>query len=192
MKERLSVAVICSLFFAAGCASWTDGLKPGDIYSDGLDVVRNEGAVEVRLLTVYGQQVIGTRAPLHPAKLGPRQPRMQIAVLAPEGAFVNGTGVQSEYGEDHSVLREIMSWGAMRTEDDLNNTVRKTLTCEYDGRKQEARFEDQAYPLSDGNRFVVLLDKDWKPSVHRVNNELNMPPHLKGREDELGKFFTLE
>jgi len=55
MINGLSVAMICSLLFAVGCGSWTDGLKPGDIYSKDLDVVRNEGAADVRLLTVYGQ-----------------------------------------------------------------------------------------------------------------------------------------
>jgi len=192
MINGLSVAMICSLLFAAGCGSWTDGLKPGDIYSKDLDVVRNEGAADVRLLTVYGQEVIETRAPFRSANLGPRQPRMQIAVVAPEGASVNGTGVRSEYGDDHSVLREIMEWGAMRTKDDLNNTVRKTLTWEYDGRRQEARIGGESFPLVDGNRFVVLLDKDRKPSAHRVNDTLEVPPYVKGKEDELRKFFNQE
>ena len=169
-----------------------NGLNPGDVYSQGLDVVRNEAAVETRLATVYGQEVIEARRLFRSAKLGPRQPRMQIAVLAPRGAFVNGSGFRSEYGEDHSVLREIMWWGVMRTEHDLNNTVRKTLTWECDGRKQEVRIEGQSFPLSDGNRFVVQLDKDWKPAVYQVNLELNIPPYLKGKEDELRKFFNLD
>jgi hypothetical protein len=168
------------------------GLKPGDVYSQGLDVERNEQAAGMKLLTVYGQDVITSPSFLRQAELGPRQPRVHIAVIPPKGAFVNGTGLQSEHGEDWSILRETLSWGAMQSPNDLNKTIERTLTYEYDGRKQELRIGSQVLPLADGRSFVALLDKNWKPTVHRVNEDLNVLPISEEQRSELRDFFEME
>ena len=168
------------------------GLMPGDVYSQGLDVERNEQTTGVTLLTVYGQEVITSPSLLRSAELGPREPRAYLAVIQPAGAFINGTGLRSEYGEDRSVLRETLSWGVMQAKCDSKNTVKKSLTYEYDGRKQELRISSQSFPIADGNRFIVLLDNKWTPTVYRVGSELNMVPVSDEQKSTLQGFFGPE
>ena len=78
------IAVIAGTFFALHCNP--HGLRPGDVYSQGLDVDRNETIAGIHLLTVYGNDVIASPSLLRKAKLGPRKPRMYLAVVLPEGA----------------------------------------------------------------------------------------------------------
>ena len=79
------------------------GLKPGDVYSQGLDVERNEQAAGMKLLTVYGQDVITSPSLLRLAELGPRQPRVHIAVIPPKGA--SGAGPEPELSPTCPKLR---------------------------------------------------------------------------------------
>ena len=110
-------------------------------------------------------------------------------MIQPAQAFINGTGLRSEHGEDRSVLRETLSWGVMQAKDDLNNTVKKSLTYEYDGRKQELRISSQSFPISDGNRFIMLLDSNWKTTVYRVDRDYETIPVSEEQRKTLRGFF---
>ena len=63
------------------------GLMPGDVYSQGLDVERNEQTTGITLLTVYGQEVFTSPSFLRSAELGPREPRAYLAVMQPTGGI---------------------------------------------------------------------------------------------------------
>ena len=80
----------------------------------------------------------------------------------------------------------------MQAKYDSNNTVKKSLTYEYDGRKQELRISSQSFPIADGNRFIVLLDNKWTPTVYRVGSELNMVPVSDEQKSTLQGFFGPE
>ncbi|NIO39887.1 MAG: hypothetical protein GTO41_06655 [Burkholderiales bacterium] len=188
--STVTVAIVGLLILAS--QHNPSGLMPGDVYSQGLDVERNEQTTGLTLLTVYGQDVITSPSLLRSAELGPREPRAYLAVIQPAGAFINGTGLRSEHGEDWSVLRETLSWGAMQAKNDLNNTVEQALTYEYDGRKQKLKIASQSFSTSDGNRFVVLLDNKWTPTVYRVGSDLNMVPVSDEQKDTLQGFFGPE
>jgi hypothetical protein len=168
------------------------GLEPGDVYSQGLDVERNEHTTGVRLITVYGQEVIASPSLLRQAQLGPRHPRVHLAVIPPKGALVNGTGIRSEHGQDRSILRETLSWSATQTPNDLNNTIERTLTYEYDGRKQQLNIGSHVFPLTDGRAFVALLDEGWMPTVRRVNQDLDVLPISEEQRNALRDFFVNE
>ena len=201
-SRRNLVALICVAALAIGgflifASQYNpNGLMPGDVYSRGLDVDRNEHTTGVTLLTVYGQEVINSPSLLRSAELGPREPRAYIAVVLPAQAIINGKGLRSEHGEDRSVLRETRSWSVRQekndlngTVDDLNKTVEKSLTYEYDGRKQELRISSQSFPISDGNRFIVLLDSTWKVAVYRVEGDYETIPVSEEQRKTLRGFF---
>jgi hypothetical protein len=188
--STVTVAIVGLLIFAS--QTNPSGLMPGDVYSQGLDVERNEQTTGATLLTVYGQEVIISPSLLRSAELGPREPRAYLAVIQPAGASTDGTGLRSEHGEDWSVLRETLSWGAMQAKNDLNNTVEQSLTYEYDGRKQKLKIASQSFSISDGNRFIVLLDNKWTPTVYRVGSDLNMVPVSDEQKDTLQGFLGPE
>lgn len=173
-----------------------NGLILGDIYSQGLDVDRNESTKGLTLLTVYGKEVINSPSLLRLAALGPRKPRVYIAEILPAQTIINGKGLRSNHGEDRSVLRESRYWHVMQvkgdlnyTVDDLNKTVKKSLNYEYDGRKKELRISNQSFPISDGNRFIVLMDSNWKVSVYRVEGDYETIPVSEEQRKTLRSFF---
>ena len=166
------------------------GLEPGDVYSQGLDVERNAHATGMSLVTVYGQEVITPPSLLRQAQLGPRQVRLHLAVILPEGALENGTGGRSAHGQNRSILRETLSWSVRQNPNDPNKTIQRTLTYEYDGRKQVLNIGNQVLPLTDGRSFVALLDKDWTPPVRRVNQDLDELPVSEERRNALRDFFV--
>lgn len=191
---RILVGLVVLAFVGAGVVALSynpHGLEPGDVYSQGLDVERNEHA-GVRLITVYGHDVITPSSLLRQAQLGPRRPRIYLAVIPPEGALANRIGLRSEHGQDRSILRETLSWAAMQSPNDLNNTIERTLTYEYDGRKQELSIGSQVLPLTDGRSFVALLDEEWMPTVRRVNQTLDALPISEEQRNALRDFFVHE
>ena len=53
--STVTVAIVGLLILASQYNP--SGLMPGDVYSQGLDVERNNETTRVRILTVYGQEV---------------------------------------------------------------------------------------------------------------------------------------
>ena len=192
--RRFGSLILIFLLLAVGVGLFlskdrSHGLKPGDICSLGLDVQRNEDASSIKLMTIYGSEVKEPPSLFSPGNFGQRQPRLQLAVLLPQGATINGTGLNSGYGKDWSVLRETLSWGAQTTPGDLNSAVQKTLSYEYDGRGDELRIAGQNFRLAEGTQFVVVMDDKWSPTVFREDVAPYPSPVLKAHEEELRTFF---
>lgn len=196
MNKMRAVSVVVSVLLAAGilaggCVSMdrSRGLKPGDICSLGLDVQRNEEASAVKLMTIYGREVSKPPSLFSQGNYGQRLPRLRLAVVPPKGVAINGTGLNSGFGEDWSVVRETLSWGALANPSDLNSGVQKTLTYEYDGRRGELRIAGERFPLAEGWGFIVVMDEDWSPRVYRKDAAPYSSPVLKKHEEELQQFF---
>lgn len=162
MNKMRGVRVVACVMLAVGIAvvagvflsmDRSRGLKAGDICSFGIDVQRNNESSAVKLITIYGREVRKPPSLFSQGNYGQRRPRLQLAVVPPKGVAINGTGLNSGFGEDWPVVRETLSWGALANPSDSNSGVQKTLTYEYDGRRGELRIAGERFPLAGGVGF---------------------------------------
>lgn len=185
LQFRLStlLALTLSVGLLLLFASWYNptGLQPGDIYCQGLDVSRDNTVNGIRVFTIYGKEVQSCPSFLQDARLGERKPRFCLALIEPNagpkaGYTLGNKGYSSEHGEDHSVLRETVTYQVFTAPDFIGPSRDQKVSYEYDGRNRELKIEEAIYQVEDGDTFVLELNDQWRPEkVFRFE-----PKHASG------------